>query len=401
MCYQCLVDGLDTTKYLDSHSFDEISLRAIPPDLLIQPNFRDFSQQKVVNDGVIDIYLNRSGGPVDVSGGFIGAQTIQALEIDDQLYRFLLNSLEKLDTEIDIDFRLVNKPELADVRFYLDSKIELPDVDPDGVLLGLALTNEEADASFWEIFLNAPAFEGDLSYLYYAALHEIGHTLGLEHPFDDSDSDVFLSDSPSLSAFPEETVMAYRNPLGDRWPTVFSSSDLAALKQVWGEETEFKTSSASLPQKLIGTPDDDVLTGGLGSDFIDAESGNDVLIGGGGMDELVGGLGANKFVSIDDEFSSRLLISRDGSKQLIRNQSTVDEISSLGMEDQIGVVGASTRQLRFLPTLINSNFYGRLDGVGIYVGKRLEAVYTGGDLTVAEIKKLTVGLPAILPGDLG
>lgn len=267
--------------------------------------------------------------------------------------------------------------------------------------MGLALTNENVESSFWEIFLNAPAFEGDLSYLYYAALHELGHTLGLEHPFDDFDSDVFVSDLPSLSAFPEETIMAYRDPLGDRWPTVFSSSDLAALKQIWGQETEVTTSNVFLPQKLVGTPDDDVLTGGLGSDLINAESGNDILIGGGGLDELIGGLGSNKFVSKDDEFSSRILITRDGSKQVNRNQLTVDEVSELGTEDQIGIVGASTRQLRFLPTLINSNYFGRLDGIGIYVGKRLEAVYTGGDLTISEIKKLTVGLPATAIGELG
>lgn len=401
MCYQCLVAGRDGSALADSHSLGDIPLRTIAPELLILPSFKDFTTQQVVDDGIIDLYLHRPAGPVDVSGGFAGAQTIQALELDDQFYEFIIDSVEKLDTQLDIEFRLVNRPEMADVRFYLDTEIVLGEEDSGGVVLGIALANENVDTPFWEILLNTPAFEGDLSYLYFAALHELGHTLGLEHPFDDSDGDVFESSSPSLSAYPEETLMAYRSPLGKNWPTAFTFNDLAALQQIWGEETEISPPSAYLSQKLFGTASDDVLTGGLGSDLISGESGNDVLIGGGGVDELFGGFGSNKFVSKSDDFESRILISRDGSKQDSRNQFTVDEIAEVGIEDKIGVLGASTRQLRFLPTLINSASLGRLDGVGIYVGKRLEAVYTGGDLTISEIKRLTVGLPATFTGELG
>jgi len=57
--------------------------------------------------------------------------------------------------------------------------------------------------------------------------------------------------------------------------------------------------------------------------------------------------------------------------------------------------------LRFTPTSITSKAYGQLDGLGIYVGKRLEAIYTGGDLSRSELQDLTVGLPANDTSDLG
>ena len=48
---------------------------------------------------------------------------------------------------------------------------------------------------------------------------------------EDNDGDVYLGiTSPWESAFPEETVMAYRNPLKTEWPDFYSNNDLNALK---------------------------------------------------------------------------------------------------------------------------------------------------------------------------
>jgi Ca2+-binding RTX toxin-like protein len=128
---------------------------------------------------------------------------------------------------------------------------------------------------------------------------------------------------------------------------------------------------------------------------------NDVLTGGGGADELWGEKGSNQFFSASDAQQDWLLISRDGSSRLRRTAGTVDDIAELGAEDRIGVLGARTNRLRFESTKLQSQAYGLLEGTGIYVGKRLEAIYTGDDLTRAELQDLTVGLPASYTGDLG
>jgi serralysin len=266
VCYGCFLAGGDNTTLGLSHALGESSIRTIPSEQLIANDFRDFSQQQVVTDGVLDLYLHRPAGPVAVNGGGYGAQTIQTLAIDEVFYSFFTAAIERLDAELALDFRLVQDPALADVRFYLDTEINLG--DSGGLTLGIALSNDTPERDFWEVMLNTPAFNGESDYLYYAALHELGHTLGLEHPFDSSDGDVFVSANSSRSAYPEETLMAYRSPLGDQWPIWFSSNDLAALKAIWGEATGADTQPKPLSQKLTGTSNDDVLTGGSGPDLI-------------------------------------------------------------------------------------------------------------------------------------
>jgi len=85
--------------------------------------------------------------------------------------------------------------------------------------------------------LNGPALQNQADYLRYATIHEFGHTLGLEHPFDNSDGDYYGSTNPNASAFPEDTVMAYRSPQGSSWPTWYSTNDINALVSIWGVES--------------------------------------------------------------------------------------------------------------------------------------------------------------------
>ena len=401
MCYQCFLAGGNSLALGASHRLGEPSLRSIPVEQLIASDFESFTKQQVLTDGVLDLYLHQPAGPVTVNGGGYGVQTIQTVAVDEAFAVFFRNAVEQLDAEIDLDFRFVDSPGAADIRFYLDSEIALGD---GGLTLGIALTNDTPQQKFWEIMLNTPAFEGDIDYLYYAALHELLHALGGEHPFDDSDGDVFVSSDSSRSAYPEETLLAYRSPQGESWPTWFTFNDLAALRAIWGSESGNGVSTRAadpMGDRLIGTAFNDVLTGGIGPDLLRGELGNDVLTGGGGADELWGGKGSNQFFSASDAQQDWLLISRDGSSRLRRTAGTVDDIAELGAEDRIGVLGARTNRLRFESTKLQSQAYGLLEGTGIYVGKRLEAIYTGDDLTRAELQDLTVGLPASYTGDLG
>ncbi len=66
-------------------------------------------------------------------------------------------------------------------------------------------------------------------------VHEIGHALGLSHPYDDG----FY---PGYNV--EDTVMSY-NSSPNGWSTWFTDSDILALQQIWGLEDDLSSVSQS------------------------------------------------------------------------------------------------------------------------------------------------------------
>ena len=154
---------------------------------------------------------------------------------------------------------------------------------------------------------------------------------GLEHPFADGDGDSAGGTNPWTSNFyPEDTVMAYRNPLSGEWPQWFSPSDIRALVETWGLEDDqrgsYQLSIATSGQPLMigdpvtakqqiasgnvvlegfkpcqseiyGSSDHDELYGlspaggGWTDEWFYVGEGNDLILGGGGRDQLLGGPG--------------------------------------------------------------------------------------------------------------
>jgi len=215
---------------------------AIAPDLLIGPRLRDFSQFIAAGNGNrLAVYLHLPPGPVQVGGGFAHSQVINTLAVPQDFQRFTSDVVLNLNREIGLDLWQTSDRSRADIEIFFDSVINL---DNDGLTLGLTISNLKSAGApsgsktrWWEIYLNAPELLGNPTLLQYAFLHELGHSLGMEHPFDNSDGDVYLSANWQSSATPEQTVMSYRTPSGSNsaWPTWYSTNDLAALKTIWGD----------------------------------------------------------------------------------------------------------------------------------------------------------------------
>ena len=107
-----------------------------------------------------------------------------------------------------------------------------------------------------------------------------------------SDGDVLNGNSdPWFSAFPEETVMAYKSPILGFWPDFFSDNDLNALIEVWGAERQFLGDSGV---RFDGRPYREIVQGGVGADQISGAGGFDDIVGGTGDDELRGGRNADE-----------------------------------------------------------------------------------------------------------
>lgn len=227
-----------------------LSSATIASNLLVSTELSSFAKKVVAKDNVLDIYLHTSGATVTVGGGSLGSQQIKPLSISEDLQRFIRDSLNRLDSLIDLDFRFTTSKDTADLNFFVDSTISLGGT---GTTLGIALSNSSAGRNWWEIALNGPPLANQPDYLRYATIHEFGHILGLEHPFDNSDGDYYASTNSGASAFPEDTVMAYRDPQNGSWPIWYSQNDILALQSIWGVE-ESPIAVAQEPKTLNSIP---------------------------------------------------------------------------------------------------------------------------------------------------
>ncbi|GAB2851361.1 hypothetical protein GCM10027277_19550 [Pseudoduganella ginsengisoli] len=114
---------------------------------------------------------------------------------------------------------------------------------------------------------------------YETLLHELGHMLGLKHPFDDSPNLPTATDNTNY------TLMSYTQTGATK--SVFQEYDIAALKWIYGGDGlggALGVNSTTGARWLAGTSTADALTGTSGDDILEGDGGNDTLNGGAGTD---------------------------------------------------------------------------------------------------------------------
>ena len=147
--------------------------------------------------------------------------------------------------------------------------------------------------------------------------------------------------------------------------------------------------------QLFGSMGSDFLSGGLGDDLIHGGIGADVITGGVGRDELHGDFGRNTYRSEKDGVSDLIAIKSDqflvnwlyGQAGNSPNGEKSDIIEGLDLIDKIRIIGIDTSEISFAADVATKG----VTGIGIYGKGILEALYTGGDLTLAQIQSMTSG----------
>jgi len=155
---------------------------------------------------------------------------------------------------------------------------------------------------------------------------------------------------------------------------------------------------------IIGKRGSDLLTGGSGNDTVKGGNGRDVIGGSLGSDYIYGGFGQNTFLderdgSVDhlyfksDQFAENWIYGKAGNNP---SGTKLDLINGLDQSDRLFVQGVQTSELTF--TEVDMDGFGRIigpvSGIGIYANGFLEGLYTGGDLSGAQLQSMTVGVDA-------
>lgn len=130
---------------------------------------------------------------------------------------------------------------------------------------------------------------------YETLLHEIGHALGLKHPFETPKT------LPRADDNTNNTIMSYTHK--GVYKTEFQSYDLAALKWLYGTDglTEVQAKVTAGDDFLVGTAKADSIEGLAGNDTLDGGIGSDTLTGGGGNDLYIVDNVKDKIIEISSQ----------------------------------------------------------------------------------------------------
>tara|TARA_B100000214_G_C23963082_1_gene626294 strand:- start:1279 stop:2457 length:1179 start_codon:yes stop_codon:yes gene_type:complete len=207
----------------------------IPINGLVDNDLVAHTKYTISNNELLTYYVDKSIGLESLDryeankfGEITYVDTIKTINVghDPGEHDFIRETFNKLDKIIDLDFIEMphNNGSMLDIYHISYSSHFKENV------IGQALSQRTQHGGWWDVFWKDSPLTGEINKNsdYNTIIHEIGHTLGLSHPFNDPSNKSWNS---------KDTIMSYI-PSDEGWDKWFSQSDLNALISIWGREND-------------------------------------------------------------------------------------------------------------------------------------------------------------------
>ena len=151
---------------------------------------------------------------------------VRSLPVEPFRRDFIRDTITRVEGELNLSFEYVNTYQEADLRFLM--------VSDDSISSGgLAASNFDDGYQADVVFKSGNNIRAQGSNWWQMVIvHELGHALNLEHPFEGGDGDVYGSE---YSTSKDETIMAYGSPsVWGRYHEWFTQIGVEALHSIWG-----------------------------------------------------------------------------------------------------------------------------------------------------------------------
>tara|TARA_B100000214_G_scaffold375524_1_gene362352 strand:- start:5009 stop:6187 length:1179 start_codon:yes stop_codon:yes gene_type:complete len=207
----------------------------IEPDGLIDKELVKHTKLTIDNGEEVTFYVDKKKGPetldryyVSTNGSLIYQDTLNTINLghSEEDHLFIKQLFNKLDNIIDLDFSEMNHNNGSMIDIYHISYSSNFETN----VIGQAITQKTTSGGWWDIFWKDSPLTGLINKDndHNTIIHEIGHSLGLGHPFNNPKDKEYTT---------EDTIMSYnRGSLG--WDTWFSKNDINALIKIWGREDD-------------------------------------------------------------------------------------------------------------------------------------------------------------------
>jgi len=198
--------------------------------IIIQPEWTEEAKALLGGRTDINYYLETENEDYSINYGGI-RYDFESEGFEKGELTFMTNLMKKVNKSLILNF---NRSDREDADFLI-TKTCVPNETTYGVV------QMSWDGSEYIMALNScrPIFESRPEA---AILHELGHVLGLEHPFDSDDGDCYQSTDPFSqdAATMSQTLMAYQG--SENAPRFYTKLDLEAIAEVYGRKEEEKIS---------------------------------------------------------------------------------------------------------------------------------------------------------------